>query len=132
MQGAEVSDEQFNALISRAMDELPQEYIIGLSNVVITYADEPDEHQREKSHLDRTGGLLLGLYEGVPLTQRSSMAAFSLPDKITLFKHAIMAVSPTPEAFYEQIKRTLWHEIAHYYGLEHEDMDKLQHGNESH
>lgn len=128
MRSEEVGDEQFNALISRAMDELPQEYIAGLNNVVITYADEPDEHQRERSDLNHTGGLLLGLYEGVPLTQRSSMAAFSLPDKITLFKHAIMAVSPTSDAFYDQIKRTLWHEIAHYYGLEHEDMDRLQHG----
>lgn len=127
MYGVEVTDEAFDALITRAMDELPQEYIKGLDNVVITYADEPDEHQRQSSHLDQ-GGLLLGLYEGVPLTKRSSMAAFSLPDKITLFKHAIMMVSPTPEAFFEQIKRTLWHEIAHYYGLEHEDMDRLQQG----
>ncbi|UTX51215.1 metallopeptidase family protein [Candidatus Saccharibacteria bacterium TM7i] len=121
----DVTDEAFNALISRAMDELPQEYIKGLENVVITYADEPDEHQRKNAHLDEGGGFLLGLYEGVPLTKRGS-GAFSLPDKITLFKHAILAVSPTPEAFYEQIKRTLWHEIAHYYGLEHEDMDRLQ------
>lgn len=126
MDNVHVSDDQFNTLISRAMDELPQEYITGLNNVVITYADEPDEHQRESSNLNHTGGLLLGLFEGVPLTRRSSMAAFALPDKITLFKHPIMAVSPTPEAFYEQIKRTLWHEIAHYYGLEHEDMDRLQ------
>jgi len=126
--GIYVSDEAFNALISRAMDELPQEYITGLDNVVITYADAPDETQRQKSHLDTEGGILLGLYEGVPLTQRSSMAAYSLPDKITLFKHAIQTVSRTPEEFYEQIKRTLWHEIAHYYGLSHEDMDRLEHG----
>ena len=122
----EITDEIFNQLISKAMDELPQEYIKGLDNVVITYADEPDEHQRQSTHLDETGGLLLGLYEGIPLTKRSSMAAFAMPDKITLFKHHIMAVSPTPEAFYEQIKRTLWHEIAHYYGLDHDDMDRLQ------
>lgn len=122
----EITDEAFDQLISRAIDELPQEYIRGLDNVVITYADEPNESQRQNTRIDHTGGLLLGLYEGVPLTKRSSMAAFSLPDKITLFKYAILAVSPTPEDFYEQIKRTLWHEIAHFYGLSHEDMDKLQ------
>lgn len=125
MDSREVTDEAFNALIARAMDELPQEYITGLQNVVITYADEPDEHQRQNSRLDH-GDLLLGLFEGIPRTERNSMAAYALPDKITLFKNAIAAVTSTPEAFYEQIKRTLWHEIAHYYGLEHEDMDRLQ------
>lgn len=126
MNGMDISDDAFDALITRAMDELPQEYIKGLDNVVITYADEPSEHQRHNSHLDNDGSLLLGLYEGVPLTQRSSMAAYSLPDKITLFKTSILAVCHTPDELFQEVKRTLWHEIAHYYGLSHEDMDRLQ------
>ena len=126
MNGMDISDDAFDALITRAMDELPQEYIKGLDNVVITYADEPNEHQRHNSHLDNDGSLLLGLYEGVPLTQRSSMAAYSLPDKITLFKTSILAVCHTSDELFQEVKRTLWHEIAHYYGLSHEDMDRLQ------
>ena len=117
-----ISDEDFNQLITKAMDELPQKYIKGLDNVVITFADEPDEHQRQKSHL---GGhsLLLGLYEGIPLTQRGSGYTFVLPDKITLFKNSLIAIVSSPEELYRQVKRTLWHEMAHYYGLSHADMD---------
>jgi predicted Zn-dependent protease with MMP-like domain len=49
-----------------------------------------------------------------------------LPDKITLFKHSILRVTRTETEVFEQIKRTLWHEIAHYYGLNHAQMDALQ------
>ena len=119
-----VSDEEFDALISKAMDELPQEYIKGLDNVAILYADNPDEYQAGKAHLD-DHHMLLGLYEGIPLTQRGAGYTFVLPDKITLFKRPLMAISHSPEQFYEQLKRTLWHEMAHYYGLSHDDMDKL-------
>lgn len=123
----ELSDAEFDRLISRAMDELPQEYITGLDNVAIVYADEPDDHQRKKSGL-HAGGLLLGLYEGIPLTQRGNGYTFVLPDKITLFKLPILAVSRNAAELFEQIKRTLWHEIAHYYGLEHADIHRLERG----
>lgn len=121
----ELTDEQFDALITRAMDELPQEYIRGLRNVAIVMADEPDEHQRAKLKL-RQGHLLLGLYEGIPNTARTGSEAGLLPDKITLFKHPILAVSHDEHSLFEQIKRTLWHEIAHYYGLDHDRIDHLE------
>lgn len=123
----ELTDEAFDRLISRAMDELPQEYIKGLINVAILYADDPDEYQAQKSGL-REGSILLGLYEGIPLTKRGSNYTFVLPDKITLFKHSILRVVRSPEELYEQIKRTLWHEIAHYYGLDHDRIHALERG----
>lgn len=121
----ELSDEQFDKLITRAMDELPQEYITGLENVAIVMADEPTEEQKVKMKL-REHTILLGLYEGIPLTQRGAGYTFVLPDKITLFKHSILRVVRNEEELFEQVKRTLWHEIAHYYGLSHAHMDKLQ------
>lgn len=121
----QLTDEEFDALISQAMDELPQEYIRGLDNVAIVQADEPTEEQIIKMKLDNQH-LLLGLYEGIPLTQRGNNYTFVLPDKITLFKHAILAVSGTSDQLFEQIKRTLWHEIAHFYGLDHGRIDELQ------
>lgn len=121
----EVSDEQFDQLVTKAMDELPQEYITSLENVAILYADEPDEYQREKAHL-HSGHILLGLYEGIPLTQRGTNYSFVLPDKITLFKKPLLSVSTSMDDFFQQIKRALWHEIAHYYGLSHGDMHRLQ------
>ena len=120
-----LSDEEFDRLISKAMDELPQKYIEGLDNVAIVQADEPTEEQKIKMKLDNQH-LLLGLYEGIPLTQRGNGYSFVLPDKITLFKYPIQAVSHDEASFFEQIKRTLWHEIAHYYGLNHARMDELQ------
>lgn len=122
----QVTDEEFDALITRAMDELPQEYIQGLDNVAIVQADEPTDEQKQKMHLDGNR-LLLGLYEGIPLPERGAGYVFVLPDKITLFKHALLAVTHDDESFFEQIKRTLWHEMAHFYGLSHDDMDRLQH-----
>jgi predicted Zn-dependent protease with MMP-like domain len=126
----ELSDEQFDALITRAMDELPQKYIRGLENVAITYEDEPSAEQKVKMKLD-DHHLLLGLYEGVPLTQRGSGWSGMLPDKITLFKHSILAVIHNENELFEQIKRTLWHEIAHYYGLDHARIHELQTRNQS-
>jgi predicted Zn-dependent protease with MMP-like domain len=121
----ELTDTEFDALITRAMDELPQEYIRGLNNVAIVMADGPTEEQKQKMKL-RDGTILLGLYEGIPLTQRGNGYSFVLPDKITLFKFSILRVVHTPEQLFEQVKRTLWHEIAHYYGLNHTQMNKLQ------
>lgn len=121
-----ITDEEFDHLVTRAMDELPQQYIRGLNNVAILYADAPDEFQRKKSHLDDRH-ILLGLYEGIPLTQRGAGYTFVLPDKITLFKNALLSISTTPEQLFQEVKRALWHEIAHYYGLSHRDMDALMH-----
>jgi len=120
----QLTDEQFDQLITDAMNELPQEYITGLNNVVIVQADEPTPEQVIKMKLDNQH-VLLGLYEGVPLTERSGGMTM-LPDKITLFKHSIVRVVDNEIQLREQIKRTLWHEIAHYYGLNHSHIDKLQ------
>lgn len=120
-----MTDEEFDRLITKAMDELPQEYIEGLDNVAIVYADDPTEEQKVRMKLDHNH-LLLGLYEGIPLTQRGNGYSFVLPDKITLFKHPILAVVSDEDELFEQIKRTLWHEMAHFYGLSHERMDELQ------
>jgi predicted Zn-dependent protease with MMP-like domain len=120
-----LSDEEFDRLITRAMDELPQKYIEGLDNVAIVYADEPTEEQKIKMKLDNHH-LLLGLYEGIPLTQRGSGYTFVLPDKITLFKNQILATVHNDAELFERIKRTLWHEIAHFYGLNHARIDEIQ------
>lgn len=121
----DLTDEQFDHLISRAMDELPQEYILGLDNVVITYADEPSPEQRRAQNIQH-GQLLLGLYEGIPRTQRGAGYMFVLPDKITLFKIPILQVSHNEADLFEHTKRTLWHEIAHHYGLGHDRIHELE------
>ncbi len=120
-----MTDAEFDVLITRAMDELPEKYIKGLDNVAIVMADDPTTDQLAKMKVDRHS-LLLGLYEGIPLTKRGANYNFVLPDKITLFKNSILAISDNEEGLFEQIKRTLWHEIAHYYGLGHDRIDEIQ------
>jgi predicted Zn-dependent protease with MMP-like domain len=119
------TDEQFDQLITKAMDELPQEYIKGLDNVAIVMADEPTEEQKIKMKI-RENTVLLGLYEGIPMTRRGGTYLIMMPDKITLFKNSILRVVRSEDELFEQIKRTLWHEIAHFYGLDHDRMNKLQ------
>jgi predicted Zn-dependent protease with MMP-like domain len=119
-----MTDEEFDVLITRAMNELPQKYIKGLDNVAIVMADDPTPEQRQKIGVDGQH-LLLGLYEGIPLTQRGAGYSFVLPDKITLFKNSLIASVNNDDDLFEQIKHTLWHEIAHYYGLDHDRIDQL-------
>jgi len=121
------TDENFDDLITRAMEELPQEYIKNMQNVAIVMQDEPTEEQRARLKL-RGDTLLLGLFEGVPRTMQTGNEAGLIPGKITLFKRHIRAVAHDEGSYYQQIKRTLWHEIAHYYGLSHNDMHDRQHG----
>ncbi len=120
-----MSDDEFKALIERAMGELSREHIESLDHVAILIADEPSPEQRHKLKL-RGSDLLFGLYEGVPRTLRSGYESGILPDTITIFKNPIMAVARNERELYEQVKRTVWHEIAHYYGISHDEMDALQ------
>lgn len=107
------------------MDEMPPQYIKGLDNIVVTYDDNPTPEQALKLRL-RGDQLLLGLYEGIPMTQRGAGYNLVLPDKITLFKFPILAVSRDEAGFYKQIKHTLWHEIAHFYGLDHDRIHEIE------
>jgi predicted Zn-dependent protease with MMP-like domain len=120
----EVSDEEFQRLIDQALSELPGEHAKNIKNIAILYELEPTPEQRFKAEL-RPDQTLLGLYEGVPLSQRQGMTRL-LPDKITLFKGPLMRRTGTLPALKEEIKHTLWHEIAHYYGLNHDKIRDLE------
>lgn len=118
-------DEQFASMISRAMDEMPEQYIRGLDNVVVTYEDEPSAEQRVKLKL-RGDQTLFGLYEGIPLTKRGAGYNLVLPDKITIFKFPILHFAHDETSTYKQVKHTLWHEIAHFYGLDHDKIHEIE------
>ena len=120
------TDDEFSKLIGQALDELPEEYVSKLDNVLITYEDEPSQEQRSKLGL-RCNQSLFGLYEGLPLTQRGNGFSGQLPDKITLFKLPIFHFANGDEdVFKAQIKHTLWHEIAHFFGLDHDRIHELE------
>ena len=118
-------DNLFERYTTEAMDELSPLHMRNLNNVAVVIEDEPSQQQKIKLRL-RQNSLLFGLYEGIPLSVRGTGATVAPPDKITLFKDAILKVSPNTKALKEQIKRTLWHEIAHHYGLDHDQIHKLE------
>jgi len=120
----DVTDERFRELMNEAMASLPKVQTDNLKNVAILLEDEPDEVQRQKGNL-KPYQTLLGLYEGVPLSQRQGMQT-TLPDKITLFKSPILSTVSSEAELKEQIRHTLWHEIAHYYGLDHPQIHALE------
>lgn len=120
----ELTDDRFQELIDEALGELPKKSTDHLKNVAILFADEPTADQREKLKLLPYQSLY-GLYEGIPLPFRQGQHT-TLPDRITLFKLPILASSPDETALKEQIKHTLWHEIAHYYGLNHDQIHGLE------
>lgn len=121
----EVSDAQFNDLIAETLDELPSEYTARLNNVLITYEDEPSPDQRVKLKL-RGGETLFGLYEGIPLTSRNGNYSGVVPDRITLFKRPMQHISSDLPSLRAQVKHTLWHEIAHYFGLDHNRIHEIE------
>lgn len=128
-----ISDQEFDQIISEAMDELPQKYIEGLVNVLITYEDDPSPEQRLKLKL-RCNESLFGLYEGIPVTKRPAANSIiggnfmTMPDRITIFKNPILHNASSEKDFKAQVKHTLWHEIAHYYGLDHDRIHAIERG----
>ncbi|PID99615.1 hypothetical protein CSA80_00325 [Candidatus Saccharibacteria bacterium] len=120
----EISEQAFHELIDRAFDSLPAKHRDRVKNVAIVTADEPTPQQRKELKL-RGNETLLGLYSGVPLPQRQGKEPV-VPDVITLFKLPLLARSSGEVSLYENIRHTLWHEIAHYYGLDHEKIHELE------
>lgn len=120
-----VSDSEFETLIGQALDELPEKYVSRLlQQVAVTWDDEPSPEQREELKL-RHNQSLFGLYEGVPLTQRYNAGERILPDKITIFKHPMLEYCHDMAELKEQIKKTVWHEMAHFFGLDHPRIHEL-------
>lgn len=119
-----MTDQQFADLIAEVMDELPPEHMEAVKNVAIVYADEPTEDQREQLALHEHE-TLLGLYEGVPLTKRGGQTHYP-PDKITIFKGPALRFADDKARLKAQVKNTVWHEVAHYFGLDHDRIHFLE------
>lgn len=119
-----ISDDDFARIAGEALDSLPDKFLRHLKNVAIVYADEPTQEQRAKQKL-RHYETLFGLYEGIPQTARDAGYNMVLPDKITIFKLPLFHASQNETDLRANIRHTLWHEIAHHFGLDHQQIDEL-------
>ena len=120
-----MNDTDFERLVAEGIDAIPERFLKQLENVAIVIADEPsDEQLRHNGITD--GSTLLGLYEGIPLTERGDLygVGIVLPDKITIFKLPILEEAQGDEMEIRKIvTETVWHEIAHYFGYDDEEIE---------
>lgn len=120
-----MSLEEFEDEVQRVVEELPEEFKSQLDNVDILVEIWPTEGDLH-SILAHPGTTLFGLYKGVPKTKRGSSYSAVLPDKITIYAGPILTLSPTLEDAKIQIKKTVLHEIGHYFGMSEESIRKAQ------
>jgi predicted Zn-dependent protease with MMP-like domain len=119
----ELSEQEFDKYLSEAIDKIPMPYRDHIENVAFILEDEPTFEQRQRLNL-YPNETLFGLYEGVPLPARGGVLKL-LPDKITIFKNPLVAASRTASQLRENIGHTVWHEVAHYFGLDHRRIHEL-------
>ncbi len=111
-----IRDDTFDAIVEQALDDVPSELMAMLDNVVFLVEDEPPSDDPD----------LLGVYEGVPLTERGDFwAAGSLPDAITLFRGPLTRMCGDDEELTEEMTVTVVHEIAHHFGIDDDALHQL-------
>lgn len=121
----QITDEEFENIVKAAMDSIPERYASKMQNIGFVIEDEPTSEQRMKLSL-RDGQTLYGLYEGIPLTSRNNNYSGVLPDKITIFKNPALNAANSVEELSAMVRNTVWHEVAHYFGLGHERIYELE------
>jgi predicted Zn-dependent protease with MMP-like domain len=116
----------FAALVSEALEGLPEEFLNRLENIQVDVEEWPTEQEMLEAGLEASDrSQLLGLYHGVPLTDRSSQY-MAFPDRITVYMRPILAFAGQDEkAIGEQVRHTVVHEIAHYYGIDDDRLEEL-------
>jgi predicted Zn-dependent protease with MMP-like domain len=122
-----VSKVQFANLVELALAELPAEFAEFLEEVPVEICDRPSADQLRKARV-KQNGLLLGLYQGRPRTQRSVLDSGTLPDVIHIFQDSIEQVCKNEVELIRQVRTTVLHEIGHHFGMNEEDLKRLGYG----
>ena len=107
----------FEALVEQALDEIPEEIASQVHNVVVLVEDEPPPDEPD----------LLGLYEGVSLTERTADHT-GLPDRITVFRRPLLEMCRRPDELVREVRITVVHEIAHHFGIDDDRLHELGYG----
>jgi predicted Zn-dependent protease with MMP-like domain len=114
---------EFERLVAKALNDIPQELSSVIDNVDIIVEDLPSREQLVGSGLE-DGYELLGLYEGLPLTERADYSMV-LPDRITIFQKSIEAICSNNDEIVKEVRDTVVHEVAHHFGIDDERLHEL-------
>jgi predicted Zn-dependent protease with MMP-like domain len=118
-----VDRSRFEKLVTRAVEQLPQEFREKLENVAIIVDDRPSADLLDQMGIP-PGDTLFGLYEGTPLTERGFQTPL-YPDRIWIFQEPIEAECRSEDEIVEEIETTIAHEVAHFFGLDDEYLEDL-------
>ncbi|MGH8867125.1 MAG: metallopeptidase family protein [Actinomycetes bacterium] len=110
-----VPPEEFEALVTDALDGIPEELGRVMRNVAVFVEEEPPPDDPE----------LLGIYEGIPLTERGESYAGVLPDRIVVYRLPILRLCGTREEVVEEVRITVVHEVAHHFGIDDDRLHEL-------
>jgi predicted Zn-dependent protease with MMP-like domain len=119
-----VSKRKFAELVEQALADVPQPFATHLEEIAVEIRSRPTPKQLRDSGLD-DDELLLGLYLGHPLTDRSVTETARLPDVILIFQEDIELVSDTQDGLVREVRTTVLHEIGHHFGMDEDDLDAL-------
>jgi len=115
MSELDLDAQEFEALVIEELDFLPDEMVNGLENVAFVIEDRPED-----GSLD-----ILGLYDGISITERDQYGYGELPDRIILYREAHLAACETLGELRDEVHATLVHEIGHFYGIDDEELHRL-------
>ncbi|MEX2246470.1 MAG: metallopeptidase family protein [Dehalococcoidia bacterium] len=118
----EISREQFEALVRRALDDLPGEFRDRIANLEVAVEDAAGPEDRARTG---TSGALLGIYRGVPLSRRGAHYNMAVPDRIVIFQRPIERLARDADELYERVRHVVRHEIAHYFGISDERLREI-------
>jgi predicted Zn-dependent protease with MMP-like domain len=122
-----VPRKRFEQLVADALRTIPADLRRALDNIAVTVEDEPTAAQLAELEM-APDELLFGLYQGTPLPDRSPLQPYTLPDVITIFQRPLEAACESEEDIIEEIRLTVVHEIAHYFGIDEERLAEMGYG----
>lgn len=120
-----MNHDQIRKVVAQVLDRLPRQFREQLRNVEFVVERRPSAKLLRSEGLDPRMDTLYGLYQGVPLPDRSSLDPPLLPDKISIFAEPLLRDFTDPEELRDEIRLTVLHEIAHYFGMDEEEVEDL-------
>lgn len=115
--------ERFREIVEEALDEIPESFQAYLENVEVFIEDEPSAEVLRDVGLRPNRDTLFGLYQGVPLPEREANYGMVLPDRIVIYYRPLLREFATPARIRREVRRTVIHEIAHFFGLDDEEIE---------